>query len=177
MLRFEQRASAHSFRSIAMTEPITRMLVPVDFSSYSDAALHYAASLAGKVGASVELLHVVEDPFVGGVFTSEIYVPSVPEIVQGMINDASARLTSLKEAMFPHASDVETCVVVGRAAHTIIEHARKSGHDLIVMGTHGRTGFSHLFIGSVAERVVRAAPCAVLTVHAAGARGQAAAAA
>ena len=148
-----------------MTDSITRILVPVDFSPHSDRALAYAARLAGQVGASVELLHVVEDPFVGGVFTTEIYVPNVPEMIQGFINEASTRLESLKTAMFPHGSDVTTAVMVGHAANTIVERAASSGFDLIVMGTHGRTGFSHLFMGSVAERVVRTAACAVLTLH------------
>lgn len=148
-----------------MTESITRILVPVDFSACSDRAIAYAARLAGQVGASVELLHVVEDPFVGGVFTAEIYVPSVPTMIESWINEAAARLESLKTAMFPHGSDVETKVVVGHAAGTIVKHAKAGAFDLIVMGTHGRGGFSHLFMGSVAERVVRTSTVAVLTVH------------
>jgi len=148
-----------------MTDSITRILVPVDFSPHSDRALAYAARLAGQVGASVELLHVVEDRFVGGAFTIEIYVPSLPEMIQGLINEASSQLESLKTAMFPHGSDVTTAVMVGHGANTIVGHAASGGFDLIVMGTHGRTGFSHLFMGSVAERVVRTAACAVLTVH------------
>jgi len=148
-----------------MTDSITRILVPVDFSPHSDRALAYAARLAGQVGASVELLHVVEDRFVGGAFTTEIYVPSLPEMIQGLIDEASSRLESFKTAMFPHGSDVTTAVMVGHGANTIVEHAASGGFDLIVMGTHGRTGFSHLFMGSVAERVVRTAACAVLTLH------------
>ena len=148
-----------------MTDSITRILVPVDFSSHSDRAVRYAARLAGQVGAAVELLHVVEDPLVGGVYTAEIYVPSVPEMIQGFIDDASSRLASIKTTAFHHGADVDTAVIVGRAAHSIVEHATQGAFDLIVMGTHGRTGFSHLFMGSVAERVVRAAPCAVLTVR------------
>lgn len=151
-----------------MTESITRILVPVDFSACSDQAVHYAATLAGQVGAAVELIHVVEDPFASGVFTAEIYVPNVPDMIQGFINDATTRLASLKASMFPHGADVDTAVVVGRAAHTIVEYAKGQGYDLIVMGTHGRTGVTHLFMGSVAERVVRTSPCAVLTVRSQG---------
>ena len=152
-----------------MTEAITRILVPVDFSAHSDRALHYAATLAGRVGASVQLLHVVEDPFkTGGAFAGEIYVPSFPAMIETFINEAGRRLESLKIAMFPRDSQVETKVVVGRAAHAIVDEAA-TGIDLIVMGTHGRAGFSHLFLGSVAERVVRTAPCAVLTVRGAAA--------
>ena len=151
-----------------MTEPITRILVPVDFSATSDRAVLYAATLAGQAGASVELFHVVEDPFVGGAFSSEIYVPNIPAMLEDLINHASTRLASIKTVMFPHGTDVETVVVVGRAAHTIVEHAKAGAFDLIVMGTHGRSGVSHLFMGSVAERVVRTAPCAVLTVRSQG---------
>lgn len=146
-----------------MTESITRILVPVDFSANSDRALHYAATLAGQVGASVELLHVVED-FTYGVL-SEVYVPDMPDMMQETINSAVERLASLKASVFPHGSDVETFAYVGRPAPTIVEYAKAGGFDLIVMGTHGRTGLSHMFMGSVAERVVRTAPCAVLTVR------------
>jgi universal stress protein A len=150
-----------------MTESITRILVPVDFSAHSDRALRYAARLAGQLGASVELLHVVENiPY--GAF-SEVYVPNIPDLMQEMVNDGVQRLTSLKTARFPHGADVETIVFVGHPASAIVDHARAGGFDLIVMGTHGRTGLSHIFLGSVAEQVVRAAPCAVLTVRETGA--------
>lgn len=149
-----------------MTESITRILVPVDFSAHSDRAIRYAATLAGKVGASVELLHVVED-FAYGAF-SEVYVPNLPAMVEEMINDASARLARLKAGMFPHGADIEIAVFAGRPAATIVERAEAGGFDLIVMGTHGRTGLSHMLMGSVAERVVRVSPCPVLTVRGAG---------
>ena len=150
-----------------MTESITRILVPVDFSADSNRAVHYAAMLAGQVGASVELLHVVED-FSYGVL-SEVYVPNVPDLMQETINDVVERLASLRASVFPHGSDVDTVAYVGRPAPTILEYAKAGGFDLIVMGTHGRTGLSHLITGSVAEQVLRAAPCAVLTVRGNGA--------
>ena len=146
-----------------MTESITRILVPVDFSAHSDRAVRYAATLAGQVGASVELLHVVEE-FTYGAF-SEVYVPNVPDMMQELINNASTRLASLKTTLFPHGTDVETAAFVGRPAATIVERANTGGFDLIVMGTHGRTGLSHMFMGSVAERVVRTSRCPVLTVR------------
>jgi nucleotide-binding universal stress UspA family protein len=89
----------------------------------------------------------------------------MPDLIEELVNDGMQRLTSLKAALFPHGADVETAVFVGRPAHGIVEHARAGAFDLIVMGTHGRTGLSHIFMGSVAERVVRTAPCAVLTVR------------
>lgn len=147
-----------------MTDPITRILVPVDFSAHSDGALRYAATLAGQVGASVELLHVVDD-FTFGAY-SEVYVPNIPDMTQEAINSALERLTAIKAAVFPHAADVESVVYAGRPAATIVVHAAGGKFDLIVMGTHGRTGLSHLLMGSVAEHVVRTAPCPVLTVRA-----------
>ena len=146
-----------------MTESITRILVPVDFSAHSDRALRYAARLAGQVGASVELLHVVEDITYGAF--SEVYVPNMPDLIQEMVNSAVQRLTSLKAALFPPGADAATAVLVGRPSAAIVEYAAAGGFDLIVMGTHGRTGLSHMFMGSVAERVVRTAPCAVLTLR------------
>jgi nucleotide-binding universal stress UspA family protein len=145
-----------------MTESITRILVPVDFSPPSDHAVRYAAALAGQVGASVELLHAVEE---FNYAFSEVYVPNIPDMMQEMINTSSERLASMKSGMFPHGADVEFAVFVGQPAATIVEHAKAGRFDLIVMGTHGRTGLSHLFMGSVAERVVRLSPCPVLTVR------------
>ena len=148
-----------------MTDSITRILVPVDFSPHSDHAVRYAAMLAGRIGAAVELLHVVEDPLVVGGFSAEMYVPSMPEMIETLMNQSGRRLLAIKASVVPHGSDVETKVVVGRAAHSIVGEAKDGHFDLLVMGTHGRSGFSHLFMGSVAERVVRTASCAVLTVH------------
>ena len=146
-----------------MTDPITRILVPVDFSAHSDRALRYAATLAGQVGASVELLHVVDD-FTFGAY-SEVYVPNIPDLTQEAINTALERLTAIKAAVFPHGADVESVVYAGRPAPTIVDHAAEGKFDLIVMGTHGRTGLSHLLMGSVAEHVVRTSPCPVLTIR------------
>jgi universal stress protein A len=145
-----------------MTEVIARILVPVDFSAHSDRALRYATSLASRLGATVELLHVVEDPFVSGAWSSEIHVPNLPELLENQIAAARGRLAELKAVA---GARVGTTVLSGQPAHTIIAHATAGGFDLIVMGTHGRTGLSHVFMGSVAERVVRRAPCPVLTLR------------
>jgi nucleotide-binding universal stress UspA family protein len=148
-----------------MTEAITRILVPVDFSPHSDRALRYAARLAAWLGASVELVHVVENPFASGAWTSEVYVPNLPEMLDSLVAEANKRLTALKSVVASQNVNVEAGVLMGQPAYTIIDHARTGRFDLIVMGTHGRTGFSHVFMGSVAERVVRRAPCPVLTVR------------
>jgi nucleotide-binding universal stress UspA family protein len=142
----------------------TRILVPTDFSEPSDAALEYAKELAARFGASLHLLHVVEEPFVVGI-AAERYVPESPEITATLRADAefrlAERLTEAERAKLRATSEVLT----GPSAPTIVNAARDLAIDLIVMGTHGRTGIAHAIMGSVAERVVRAAQCPVLTVH------------
>lgn len=148
------------------TDAITRILVPVDFSVHSDKALQYAATLASRFGAQVELLHVVEDPFLAGAWSTEVaFIPNVPELLANLIDVAQGQLSEAKKRLARRGLVVESAVVTGQPARTILEHAKEGGFDLIVMGTHGRTGLSHAFIGSVAERVVQKAPCAVVTVR------------
>ena len=148
-----------------MTESITRILVPVDFGPHSDRALRYATYLAAKLGASVELVHVVDNPVASGAWTAEVYVPNLPELLESVVGEAHKRLNGMKSIVAAQGVEVETTVLTGQPAHTIVEHARARGFDLIVMGTHGRTGLSHMFVGSVAERVVRKAPCPVMTLR------------
>lgn len=149
-----------------MTDSITKILVPVDFSPHAERAFHYAATLAHRLGAKLSLLHVVEDPFVSGAWSPEIYVPNVPELLDNLIKGAEGQLATLKESAAPLGLTADATVITGRPAHAIVEHAKEGGFDLIVMGTHGRTGLSHVVMGSVAERIVRRAPCPVLTMHA-----------
>jgi len=148
-----------------MTRSVTRVLVPIDFSEPADAALQYAASLAVKVGASLHLLHVFEDPYLGGgAFAAEMYVPVPQDLRETLLADAkqqlAARLATLDE-QFHATADVYT----GPTARAIADYATTNDIDLIVIGTHGRGGMAHLLLGSVAERVVRTAPCPVLTVR------------
>jgi nucleotide-binding universal stress UspA family protein len=149
-----------------MRDDITNILVPVDFSPHAELAFRYATALARRLGARVALVHVVEDPFVTGAWSSEIYVPNVPELLRDLIAGAERHLAALKQAAADTGMAADTAVITGRPADTIVEHAANGGFDLIVMGTHGRTGLAHVMMGSVAERVVRKAPCPVLTVRA-----------
>ena len=116
---------------------IHRILVPTDFGQASDAALAQARELAAGLGASVHVVHVLENA-----------------------QRADALAASL-EAGLGH----ETALLSGPTAPAIVEYATNRAFDLIVMGTHGRTGVAHLLLGSVAEQVVRTAPCPVLTVR------------
>ena len=148
-----------------MIETITRILVPVDFSPHADRALRYAATLARRLGAKLALVHVVEDPFVTGAWTCEIYVPSFQEVRDQLIADAERKLAALRVSGAAMGVPVEATVTTGWPVQAIIDHAAQGGFDLIVMGTHGRTGLSHAVMGGVAERVLRRAPCPVLIVR------------
>ena len=144
-----------------MPHTITRILVPVDFSPHSDRALRYAETLADRFGAALHLVHVVEVPAMWG---AEIYPTDLDVLVSDLAKNAEEHLASCRASVSASAP-ITTDVQVGRAATTIVQCASKTGADLIAMGTHGRGGLSHLFMGSVAERVVRTAPCPVLTVR------------
>jgi universal stress protein A len=148
-----------------MTESIHRILVPVDFSAHSEKAVRYATTVANRFGARLRLLHVVEDPFVAEAWGAEALVPDMPELLDTLTNAAQQQIAELKKRLAAHGFVVETAVITGQPAQTIVEHATRGRFDLIVMGTHGRTGLSHVVMGSIAERVVQKAPCAVLTVR------------
>jgi universal stress protein A len=150
----------------SMTTSITRILVPMDFSAHADHAMDYATALAARLGASIELLHVVEDPLLPAA-SAEVYMPNLEELRESLIEDARRRLAACEATIGGHSVPVVSVVRLGRPSFTIVEYATTALPDLIVMGTHGRTGFAHLLMGSVAERVVRTAPCPVLTLRAA----------
>lgn len=146
----------------------TRILVPTDFSEPSDAALDYARELAGMFGASLHVLHVIETPV--AVMSPEIGIVDSPELQAQLFVDARDRLQlriTPNDRTHPSAT---IDIIWGTSAHSIVNYATERGIDLIVMGTHGRGGVAHLLLGSVAEKVVRHAPCPVMTVRHAPAR-------
>lgn len=149
-----------------MNLKISRILVPLDFSAHSELALQYAKALAMRFRASVELLHVVEDPITTVALGSETVIPDLPELRQELMTVAERRLAEYHDAGTHPLLPIRTTVRMGRTARTITDYAKEAGSDLIVMGTHGRTGVVHLFTGSVAEHVLRHAPCPVLTLRA-----------
>jgi nucleotide-binding universal stress UspA family protein len=136
----------------------TRILVPTDFSAPSDAALAYARVLAGTFGPSLHLLHVLDNVFLRAVLAD----PRDQETAAlGQLRD---RLTAEDRTRLHALPVVERS---DEPADEIVSYARTRDIDLIVMGTHGRGGMAHLLMGSVAEKVVRGAPCPVVTLHAA----------
>jgi nucleotide-binding universal stress UspA family protein len=144
---------------------ITRILVPTDFSPTADAALEYAFVLAERFGASLQLLHVLDDPFVVDGMAADAYIAEAPALRTAVLDDARERLRHRAAPREVLGQPIDTEVLFGHGARTIAEYAAERGVDLIVMGTHGRSGFAHLLLGSVAERLVRTAPCPVLTVR------------
>jgi universal stress protein A len=140
----------------------TKICCPVDFSEPSRVALEEAADLARRYGAALTVLHVFEP---GGAAAGELQAP-MPELFAATEKELERKLAGWRlEAERLGAPAVEQAVVSGAAGREIAAFAREGGHDLVVMGTHGRTGLRHLIIGSVAERVIREAHCPVLVVR------------
>ena len=144
---------------------IRRILVPTDFSPASDAALAQARELAAALGASLRLAHVFEEPFVASAMGADgqMFLPA--EMRSLAVSGAEGRLKERLEATIDTSLGHEAVVLTGPVAGTIVDYAQGHAVDLIVMGTHGRSGVAHLLLGSVAEKVVRTAPCPVLTVR------------
>ena len=143
----------------------SRILVPTDFSPPSDAALEYARILAAKFGSSLEILHVIDDPTAASEFVPDGFAPSTEDIRTGLLEQAHKRLERLMNLVDRSRYHAHAEAVLGLPAQSIVDYATATGTGLVVMGTHGRTGLAHLLMGSVAEQVVRTAPCPVLTVR------------
>lgn len=137
------------------------VLVPVDFSEHSSAALELAIELARAAGGTIHLLHAYELPL----GTIPPYGISVPESLLAQVRDAAARrLEKAAHKVAAAGGSCETHVVHGAATEVVLDAARELGANLVVMGTRGLTGLKHVLLGSVAERTLRQAPCPVLVV-------------
>ncbi|HUE86104.1 MAG TPA: universal stress protein [Vicinamibacterales bacterium] len=136
------------------------IVVATDFSDASNLALEYARVLANRFDAGLRVLHVVQTPMPLG---SEMYVPEVMTVAERAVQEVQQQLTTTLERI--GGDNVIGQVLMGLAPRKIVEYATDHEADLIVMGTHGRGAIAHLLMGSVAERVVRTAPCPVFTVR------------
>ena len=143
---------------------LKNVLVTTDFSEPSAVALRYGRELARMFGAKLHVLHVADSLLAApGV---EYYPAPLLHMQSDIESVARKQLDELITNEDRSMLSVQPVVRTGpSAAAAIVEYAMKAGVDLIVMGTHGRTGLSHVIMGSVAERVVRTAPCPVLTVR------------
>jgi len=144
---------------------LKKILVATDFSEPSNAALAYGRELARSFGAQLVVLHVVEDLVTRSVAGDGVVFLD-PELQRNVVAAGQAqidRLMSDEDRTLLRAEGV--CVTSNTPAFAIVDYAKKAAIDLIVMGTHGRGAVAHLLLGSVAERVVRIAPCPALTVR------------
>jgi CPA2 family monovalent cation:H+ antiporter-2 len=141
-------------------EPITRILCPVDFSEASRHAIDHATAIARWYNASITALHVY-DPML-------MPVPGLPpgedRLPANVLNRMQTEVAACFEGAKSAGVGVDVLIKTGRPATDILQCATAMAANLIVMGTHGASGFEHLVLGSVTERVLRKAPCPVLTV-------------
>lgn len=145
---------------------IKTILFPTDFSSGAHAAMDHAISLAKDYGAKLILLYVIQD-----ISIAEWYIPtsiSAADLVEDMQKSAWKEMEKWDAEARRKVQDVQRMVVRGVPFVEIIRTAKETGADLIVIGTHGRTGIDHMLFGSTAEKVVRKAHCPVLTVRVEG---------
>jgi nucleotide-binding universal stress UspA family protein len=145
---------------------LKKILYPTDFSEYSLTALPYVVGLTQQNDAELYCLHVVEMPqeeYLLGEYTLPLNVPHVPE--DKILRTARTRLERFVAENLSEIEKVTSRVLVGTPFVEIIRYARDQSIDLIVMGTHGRSALASMLLGSVAEKVVRKAPCPVLTIR------------
>jgi nucleotide-binding universal stress UspA family protein len=138
-----------------------KILAPIDFSPASRNGLKHAARFAEEFSAELVLLYVLEPP----ASASFVAIPGAVAFSEADFAKAEKNLRSLVASVRPQADESHWKVRVGVPSHEIVEAAREADVDLIVIATHGYTGWKHFCIGSTAERVVRAAPCPVLVVR------------
>jgi nucleotide-binding universal stress UspA family protein len=144
---------------------IRTILAPTDLSHHCHGALAHAVLLAEKLQATLHLLHVLPE-FVAPVGPEPMLVPTLPE--EFYAEAEKQAIESLESCLLPEWGRPPKLAYAARwgdVTMAIVDHAREVHADLLVLSTHGRAGLSHLLMGSVAERILRDAPCPVLTVR------------
>jgi len=144
---------------------LKKILYPTDFSEYSLVALPYAVSIAKQNDAGLYCLHVVEmlqEEYLTSEYMFPLNVPHVPE--DKVLGTAKARMERFVIENLSEIDKVTSKVLIGTPFVEIIRYARDQSIDLIVIGTHGHSALAAMLLGTVAEKVVRKAPCPVLTV-------------
>lgn len=145
-----------------MTGPTT-VLVATDFSPPAERALEYAVALASKLGAKIHVVHAIGVPELG---VPELGIALASTMMDALVGKGQAALDELRDRWRDKAALGELVLRGGDVRDVVLEVAKQLDVDLIVIGTHGRHGLGRALLGSVAEAVVRAAPCPVLTVGA-----------
>ena len=158
-------AGSEKLKAAASPFKLKNILVPIDFSDHSRKALQYALPFAEKCGAKIILLHVVE-PRVYPENYFDVIVPAEMEAVNtNLATTGRQRLAELRREEISPKIAADTIVRTGQPYAEIINTAKEWDIDLIIIATHGYTGLKHVFLGSTADKVVRHAPCPVLTVR------------
>jgi len=144
-------------------QPFTEIVTAIDFSENSDHAFIYALTLARQFDAHLTIIHVINEP----VDLRGFYVPHISfEQLEKEIEDSAQNMISkFCQEKLSDFANYSTELITGIPCDEIVNKARECNASLIVVGTHGRTGLDHIIFGSTAERVVRTAPCPVLTVR------------
>ncbi|CAN5566538.1 universal stress protein [soil metagenome] len=142
---------------------VSSLLVPTDFSENAGQALQYAKEIARNTTATLHLLHIVE-PVVYPADWSYAQV-GFADIEQELYDNAQKELLVLAGVLKAEGFTAVTTVVRGRASDEICNYAKENNISIIAIGTHGRSGLEHFLFGSTTERVLRKAPCPVLSVH------------
>jgi len=153
-------------RDSRQVDAVKQILVPIDFSNFARQAFSYAVDVASLYGADLQLLHVIEEAI-----HPAFYVTGKDSVFDFMPDLRSRSKQGLEQILREHGGEGSRASVhlrEGRAAQEIVQFATQNHSDLIVIATHGLTGFKHLLLGSVTEKVVSMAPCPVLTVKAFG---------
>lgn len=143
---------------------LKRILVPTDFSEYSENALKYGCALSEKFGSALHLMHVLQD-LVAMVPEPGLAFPAPGDYMQDLQASAEKALHQLPKEGWAVGGEVVRAVRQGPPFVEIVRYAKENDIDLIVIGTHGRSGLAHILLGSVAEKIVRKSPCPVLTVR------------
>jgi nucleotide-binding universal stress UspA family protein len=143
---------------------LENILVATDFGEASDTALNYGRQLASRFGARLHLFHVVDNTFTwAGVDGLATDIAALQAELEGAAREKLRLLLSEQDRR--DLSAIDRVAVAGNPAYEIVAYAKQWDIDLVVMGTHGRGTMAHMLMGSVAEKVVRLAPCPVLTVR------------
>lgn len=140
------------------------VLVPTDFSETSEVAVQYGKALAAAFDAALHVVHVVQEPFAQP-WAVEAYGFSLATLQEEWLRDAKTRIEQILTAEERTRYKASLVTVIGHPVVEILKYAEQHPVDLIVIGTHGRGPLGHMVMGSVAERIVRKAPCPVLSVR------------
>jgi len=146
--------------------PIQRILVPVDYSSCSRAALRLAVELAQKFQASLDVVHVWDRPsYVTNVVMTSTEPVSGKSLIRMIEENAQRDLDEfLSTTDLPAGTKLVGHLLTGDPASALLHELKREKRDMVVVGTHGRTGLAHVLLGSVAEKLVRLSAVPVLTV-------------